>query len=128
MKHGLAIALLCAGVLACRSTLPPPESGVAPPSGANLEVIVRNDYASELEVVLVLDGSTHRLGVVAGRVEGRFTVPSARFRAPGRVAILARALVGSAQYRSPPVLVPDGVRLLVELGSELRFSSVRAQR
>lgn len=121
------VALVAAACTA--GTAPPPGSGSRPgPTSEGLLVEVQNDNFGDFEIFLVRDGSTSRLGLVTSSAFARFQVDRARFSGQGQVALLARSLVGSAQYTSPTVLVNRGERLILNLSPELRFSQLTVRR
>lgn len=129
MGRSIVFLALLTLTAACASTSGPGDGDPsAQARSEGLLVEVQNDNTDDFEILLVRDGSTSRLGVVASSGFARFEVERARFSGQGQVALRVRSLVGRAEYSSPTVLVNRGEYLLLTLSPELRFSQLSVRR
>lgn len=105
MRHRLRslAPLLILALLACSKT--PPEN--PRPNDSPVHIAVDNRYALAIEVAVLRDGASYRLGVVHPGMQSEFVVPPAYVGGTSVEFTVTPTVVGPA-YRSGPVLLAPG--------------------
>jgi hypothetical protein len=111
MQRGLqfALAALFVSASACahrRGTAADP--GQIPPHAAPIDVNVTNNSQSAMEIFVVGNGTSHRMGTVAPGVPRRFELPPGMVAAGGHVQFLAQASGAGPRVQSDEVVVAPG--------------------
>lgn len=126
LRHGFRffIPVLMLAVLACSKR--PPES--ARPNESPVHLSVDNKYALPVEVSILRDGGSHRLGLVHPGMQADFVVPPT-YVGGSSIEFGVTPTVTGPTYRSGPILLAPGetVDLLVAAVLFSSTTSIRRQ-
>jgi len=106
LQFALAAVLVTASACAHRSTAPDPDQ--PRPHAARVSVNVTNNSQSAMEIFVVGNGTSHRIGTVAPGVPRTFDLPPGIVAADGHVRLVAQASGAGPRVQSDEVVVTPG--------------------
>jgi len=86
----------------------PPRTDVAP-TGTPVTVVVHSDYTQPMDVYVLGNSTTMRLGIVHPGVVSTFKMPATMLQSGTSVELVARVVAGGATARSGPQFLQAGV-------------------
>jgi hypothetical protein len=105
----------------------PSPSRSTPPPAAKAVVSVANHNVLDIDILVVVGNSKHRLGTVVTSQNQDFDLPDQAV-GTSQVRMVAEPVGSREAFVSEPMTVGDGERVTLEVATHLPQSTVRVQR
>jgi hypothetical protein len=90
-------------------------------------VVVANHNWMDMVVSAEHDGTRTRLGLVRSANQARFTLPRSMHDRPGGVVLVADPVGSAEAFRTDPILVDFGARIVLSVENQITLSAHRVE-
>jgi hypothetical protein len=123
----MSLKAMIVGTLVGTSALSPSVSPSARTPVAKAVVFVANHNVLDIDILVMVGSSKHRLGTVVTSQNQEFVLPDQAV-GTGQVRMIAEPVGSREAFVSDPLTVNDGERVSLEVATHLPQSSVRVER